>query len=205
VVSSICASNRPTFIPQVIAQWKAQDYTDKELVIVQNADQQPALIPEGVVSVITSPGTVLGKKLNIGIAAANGNLLHKWDDDDLYQPGFLTRGAAALADGRADFCTWTRHLIQFQNEIRIVYWFGVGGSSIFTRKLTERCKYREIGHAVDSALARDIVRAGFLVAGVYDEPTLFTYVRHNQNMWQKRRNGESVDDFLRNRSTPWKG
>ena len=204
MISCICASNRPALVPRAVAQWQAQSCADRELVVVQNADESPAPVPDGIVSVIAPAGTLLGSKLNLGIAAAHGDLVHKWDDDDLYAPGFLARGVAALADGKADFCTWTRNLIQFPAETRVITWFGVGGSSIFTRKLAEKCPYRAVASDVDGGLVQDMRRAGFRAAGVNDAPELFTYVRNGSNLWKKMPNGEAVDDYLKRCSTPWR-
>jgi hypothetical protein len=205
MISSICASNRPAFIPRVVAQWQAQTCSDRELVIVQNADESPAPVPAGIVSVIAPAGTLLGAKLNLGIAAAHGGLFHKWDDDDLYAPGFLARGVAALADGKNDFCTWTRNLVQFPAETRVISWFGVGGSSIFTRKLAAKCPYRNAASDVDGGLVQDMRRDGFRAAGVNDSPALFTYVRDGQNLWKTMPWGEPVDDYLMRCSDLWRG
>lgn len=205
MISSICASNRPALIPRVIAQWQAQDYADRELVIVQNADESPAPVPAGIVSVIAPAGTLLGAKLNLGIAAAKGDLFHKWDDDDLYEPGFLARGVSALADGNADFCTWARNLLQFPTETRVILWFGVGGSSIFTRKLAAKCQYRNAASDVDGGLVQDMGRAGFRAIGVSNSPSLFTYVRDGNNLWKTMPWGESVDAYLKRCSDPWRG
>lgn len=205
MISSICASNRPALIPDVISQWRAQSYADRELVVVQNADESPAPLPTGMELVVMPAGTLLGAKLNAGIAAAKGDLLHKWDDDDLYAPGFLARGVAALADGKTDFCTWTRNLIQFPDEMRVISWFGVGGSSIFTRKLAAKCPYRNVASDVDGGLVQDMRRAGFRAIGVSDSPTLFTYVRDGNNLWKSMSWGESVDEYLKRCSSPWRG
>lgn len=205
MISSICASNRPALIPRVIAQWQAQTCTDRELVIVQNADESPALVPSGVVNVVAPAGTVLGAKLNLGIAAAHGTLIHKWDDDDMYAPGFLARGVATVSDGKTDFCTWTRNLIQFPGETRVILWFGVGGSSIFTRKLAAKCPYRVVSSDVDGGLVADMRHAGFRAIGVSDSPSLFTYVRDGNNLWKTMPWGEPVDDYLKRCSDPWRG
>jgi hypothetical protein len=172
---------------------------------VQNADETPVLIPDSIVSVIAPAGTLLGTKLNAGIAAAKGDLYHKWDDDDLHAPGFLARGVAALADGKTDFCTWTRNLIQFPNETRIISWFGVGGSSIFTRKLAAKCPYRDVASDVDGGLVQDLRKAGFRAVGVDDFPALFTYVRNGGNLWKTMPWGEPVDEYLKRCSMPWRG
>ena len=205
MISSILATNRPALVASAIAMWQAQTYPDRELVIIQNADESPALVPNGIVGVIAPSGTLLGAKLNLGIAAAHGDLFHKWDDDDLYTPGFLARGVAALADGKTDFCTWTRNLIQFPTETRVISWFGVGGSSIFTRRLAAKCPYRDVASDVDGSLVQDLRKLGFRAVGVSDSPVLFTYVRNGSNLWKTMPWGESVDEYLKRCSSPWRG
>lgn len=203
LISSICASNRPHLIESVIKMWREQTYEDKELVIVQNEDQNPFPVPSDILSVITPGGTSLGMKLNEGIKVSHGELIHKWDDDDIYSPGFLSYGVSKLV-GKGDFCVWTRNLIKFPNETRIISWWGIGGSSIFTHNLYTKCPYRDAPSSVDRYLVEDLSKAGFKVTGVSDAPELFTYVRHGMNMWKVLPTGESVDFYLKSCSLPWK-
>jgi hypothetical protein len=204
MISSVLATNRPALVTNAVTMWRTQTHPDRELVVVQNVDESPVALPDDVTSVVTPAGTLLGSKLNAGIAAAHGDLFHKWDDDDLYAPGFLARGVSALTGG-SDFLTWTRNLIQFPTEVRVISWFGVGGSSIFTRKLATACPYRDVASDVDGRLVQDLRKAGFRAVGVSDSPALFTYVRNGANLWKTMPWGEPVDDYLKRCSAPWSG
>lgn len=181
--------------------FEAQTYADRELVVVQNADEIPAPVPGGIVSVIVPAGTFLGAKLNLGIAAAHGDVFHKWDDDDLYAPGFLARGIADIP--LADLALWTNCLVQFPDGTRQLRGFRAGGSMLFARRLWEKTPFRDVPRAVDSWLLSDAVTSNFKVSEVVNSPELYTYVRHGGNMWLNMQDGKSVDDVLRQRATRW--
>ena len=200
-VSCILASRRPELVGKAIAMFEAQSYPDRELVIVQNADESPAPVPAGVVGIIAAAGTVLGAKLNLGISAAKGALLHKWDDDDLYAPGFLYRGIAQLQ--HFDLVFWTNCLVQFPDGVRQLRGFEAGGSMLFTRALWGKVPFRNNPAGVDSTLLADAKASKMRVSEVIDAPELYTYVRNGANTWTHMPDGTLADNALRKRSSRW--
>jgi len=84
---------RKRFLAQAIEYWRRQTYPDKELVIVD--DDPEDFTPPADVKYIKIPKvTSIGLKLNAGIAAASGELIQKFDDDDWYHPTFMAHMAA---------------------------------------------------------------------------------------------------------------
>ncbi len=81
--------------------FEAQDWEDKELVVVetfitkpsqflvQMAAHHPHLVYIGLKSPYGSTDLSIGLKRNIGIRVASGELIAHFDDDDLYAPNYL--------------------------------------------------------------------------------------------------------------------
>ena len=77
--------DRRAFVPRAIAQFLAQDYTDSELLIVDDGtDRVRDLVPEHarVRYLPLERRLVLGAKRNLACEQARGDLIVHWDDDD---------------------------------------------------------------------------------------------------------------------------
>ena len=93
----IVATNRPTRLEHVTAQFNHQSYQPRELVMVLHGDRFPSDTEEGLEQLVEGPLTVvrvsstatLGDALNAGTDAASGELITKMDDDDWYGPEHL--------------------------------------------------------------------------------------------------------------------
>ncbi len=110
-ISVILATrDRPRFLPLALACYQQQTWpaADRELIVVDDGDQHP--VAEAAIEAAAGrllrvpPGTPLGSKLNVGIAASRGRFVQKMDDDDWYAPTFLTEMQATLADAWQDSC-----------------------------------------------------------------------------------------------------
>ncbi|MBO0736544.1 MAG: glycosyltransferase family 2 protein [Alphaproteobacteria bacterium] len=103
-------ANRRRFVPEAIRLFLAQDYSDKELVIVDNGgDTVSDLMPADprVRYVRARPDTV-GALRNIACEEARGELIAHWDDDDFYAPSRLSRQARMLAEDGTELCGLNR-------------------------------------------------------------------------------------------------
>lgn len=104
MVTGLCLTrNRREFIPGVVRDFQSQDYPGpKELLIVNDEDAEGLddLIPGDLpgVRVVTIPRANIGKKRNLGISLAEGEIVAQWDDDDNYSPGRLTDQITRLLD-----------------------------------------------------------------------------------------------------------
>lgn len=78
--------NRRAFVPRAVAQFLAQDYPNRELVVVDDGtDPVEDLMPAGDerVRYIRLPERLtIGAKRNLACEAARGELICHWDDDD---------------------------------------------------------------------------------------------------------------------------
>lgn len=91
-VTVTIASNRPAMIPVWAGQLAAQSYADLEVVAAlhgeafskADVDHAQRLLGERLTVCRVPQHHSLGEALNTAAAAAGGELLVKWDDDDLY-------------------------------------------------------------------------------------------------------------------------
>jgi hypothetical protein len=100
-------ADRRQFVPHAIRHFLAQDYPERELVIVDDGrDAVGDLIPDDarVRYIRLSSRHSIGEKRNIACRAARGGLIAHWDDDDWMATGRLSqqvtdleREAAAIA------------------------------------------------------------------------------------------------------------
>jgi len=90
-------ANRPELLKRCIKQFLAQDYVNKEMVIVCDewSDLGEGWATDGTIKIICSPG-VIGHKRNKCVERATGQIILHMDDDDLYAPDWITRSVAAL-------------------------------------------------------------------------------------------------------------
>jgi|SRR5271166_92241 len=98
-------ANRRRFVRGAIAQFLAQDWTDSELVILDDGEDSVAdLIPPhpSIRYLRTLRHPTLGAKRNAACEAARGDIILHWDDDDWYAPNRIRLQVEALRDSGAD-------------------------------------------------------------------------------------------------------
>jgi hypothetical protein len=98
-------ADRRRFVPRAIALFLAQDYPDRELLIVDDgADRVEDLVPEDprVRYVALERRLVLGAKRNLACEQARGDLIVHWDDDDWSAPWRLRYQVEQLIAASAD-------------------------------------------------------------------------------------------------------
>jgi hypothetical protein len=83
--------DRPAFLPWLLWNYRKQDYEPRELVIVDSS-RRPALVSdEPTVRIVRSaPGATVAHKRNLALAAARGDTISWFDDDDWQHPRKLS-------------------------------------------------------------------------------------------------------------------
>ncbi len=79
--------NRRKFIPHAIEYFLRQDYSNKELIIIDDgSDIVEDLVPAdtSIRYFKLSKKLTLGAKLNMACTYAKGDVIANWDDDDWY-------------------------------------------------------------------------------------------------------------------------
>lgn len=145
-------ADRRRFVPAAIRNFQAQDYPNRELIILDDGHDSIAdLVPqdERIRYIRKTPKQALGSKRNECIRACRGDLIMHWDDDDWSAPHRITYQAEALLREKAELCglrqmlfhdvksgeTW---LYQYPKHQRL--WLA-GGSLLYTRDFWQRSPF----------------------------------------------------------------
>lgn len=199
VVSAVMpTTGRRDWALQAVRYFERQRGVEAELVVVcDEGDELPRELTglERVRCIATPRGTSIGAKRNAGAAAAHGEIVAQWDDDDWYGPDRLARQAAPIAGGHADMTAlrlthaldiatgefWTPsralHRRLFVGDVH-------GGTLAFRRSLwAHGTRYPDSSLAEDATLLRTASRAGVRLHRI-DGAGLFVYVRHGANTWR---------------------
>ncbi len=100
-------ADRRDFVPQAIRNFLAQDYSPRELIVLDDGrDSVADLIPqhESIRYLRLDRKSTIGAKRNMACELARGELIAHWDDDDWMAPGWLSSQVRALQDQGADIC-----------------------------------------------------------------------------------------------------
>ena len=190
--------NRRPFLPLALQGFLAQDYPNKELLVLDDGPDPVADLAEGLprVQYFRLPArTSIGGKRNLACARAAGTILAHWDDDDWYAPERLRYQAGPLLRGEADVtglenacmlelpvgAFWTTvprlHERMFVGDVH-------GGTLMYRRAVREQgAHYPEANLAEDAAFLHQVLRRGGRLSRLANTG-VFVYVRHGRNAWQ---------------------
>ena len=97
--------NRRRFVPQALRSFFAQDYPDKELIVVDDGSDpvRDLIADHASIRYVRSAGrSSIGTKRNLACELARGDVIVQWDDDDWHGPTRLTYQLADILSGHAD-------------------------------------------------------------------------------------------------------
>jgi glycosyltransferase involved in cell wall biosynthesis len=148
-------ANRRSFVPRAIRYFLAQDYTNRELVILDDGSDGVAdLVPQDprVRYARLSGQRTLGAKRNACVAAARGELIMHWDDDDWMAPWRISYQVSELHRAGAEACGLRRML--FYEPVSRQAWLYdypenqrawlAGGSLLYRRTFWERAPFPDL-------------------------------------------------------------
>jgi glycosyltransferase involved in cell wall biosynthesis len=159
-------ADRRRFVPQAIRYFQAQDYPNRELVIVDDGKESVAdLIPaDPSIRYLRLTGKrSLGAKRNECVEAARGDLIMHWDDDDWMAAHRISYQLEALLREEAEVCGLERMLFYhidkdevwlYQYPDRHCPWLA-GGSLLYTREFWRRSPFPNIQVASDTRFVWD--------------------------------------------------
>ena len=192
--------NRRPFAARAIDAFLAQDYPERELVILDDGEDPIAdLVPadEPVRYHRLRERATIGRKRQLLCDLADGDVLMQWDDDDWYSSSRLRREVAPLAAGVADISGILHGFMLDTGSMR--FWRGelplhegrlhaviVAGTLAFTRAAWQRAggyPDRSIGEEV--ALLEAVLRDHGRVASIVNDG-IYICVRHGANSWRLR-------------------
>ncbi len=190
---------RPEFALQAVRYFLAQDYPNKELVVLE--DGTPTLagrLPDDPRIRYVATGVArrsIGAMRNEACRLAHGDIVAHWDDDDWYGPERLTRQVAAIRAGEADItalrgslmldlaawrfwrCRPDLHRRLFVRDVH-------GGTLVYRHRVWEdKAHFPDRSLAEDAVFLDQAVRRGARLRAVEAEG-IFVYLRHGANAWQ---------------------
>ncbi|MFC7737918.1 glycosyltransferase [Roseomonas sp. GCM10028921] len=189
---------RTAFALQAIRYFQRQDYPNRELIILDEGEQDLAAPVAGDPRIRRErvpAGLAIGAKRNRGCALARGSIVAHWDDDDWYGPDRLSRQLAPILSGEADItglrdsvffdlpggrfwrCSPALHARLFVQDVH-------GGTLVFQRRLWEQvAQYPEISLAEDAWFLQRAIAGGAKLARVPADGC-YVYLRHGGNAWR---------------------
>jgi len=196
-------ANRRRFVPRAIKCFLAQDYAEKELVILDDGeDSVEDLVPRDprLRYLRNARRQPVGTKRNAACAEARGEIIVHWDDDDWSAPWRLSYQVSQLLQNGSDVCGLDRVLFVEPKAARAweyVYARGsqawVYGATLCYRKAFWRGNpFADISVGEDSrfvwnapgARIRALPENGFFVGLVHDANTSPKQMRDSR--WQPR-------------------
>jgi Glycosyl transferase family 2/Glycosyltransferase family 9 (heptosyltransferase)/Methyltransferase domain/Glycosyl transferases group 1 len=189
-------ANRRRFVPQAIRLFLAQDYADKELVILDDGEDSIAdLVPldPRIRYLRRHLREPVGAKRNRACEEAHGDIIAHWDDDDWYAPQRLRLQVEALVAADGDVCGLDRVLFldpQRRTAWEYVYPPGSGrwvcGATLCYRKsLWRRAPFPQINIGEDT---RFVANLGDARVVVLPETDIFVGMVHSANTSPKHIN-----------------
>jgi glycosyltransferase involved in cell wall biosynthesis len=181
--------------------YTGQTHQRRELVLVLNGGEAEAAaaveahvasLGRDDIRMVAPEGTLtLGALRNISMAAARGEAVCQWDDDDLHHPQRLERQLAALAGSAAEgVCL--QEVMQFFPAERTLYCLNwrATEATVFPGALMAWAgaplAYPETGETArlgeDLEVVRQLHRRDSLVV-LADAAHLYVYVSHGANSW----------------------
>lgn len=208
--------NRRPFVPLALRYFLAQDYPNKELVIIDDGSDPLSDLVEGVPGVRyirLSSRSSIGAKRNLACQHACGELIAHWDDDDWYAPDRLRYQAAPILAGEAELTGLENAFVlelttgvfwRTQPDLHQRMFVGdVHGGTLVYRKAIwqEGRRYPEVNLAEDAWLLRRAVARGKRLRRLAN-PGVFLYIRHGQNAWREFAPGIFLNPSGWERTTP---
>lgn len=190
-------ADRRCFVPRAIAQFLAQDYADRELLVLDDgADRVPDLMRDDprVRYMPLERRIVLGEKRNLACRHARGDLIVHWDDDDWSASWRLRYQVDQLIASGADVAGLSR--VRFLDAATNEAWeyeyprsgapWVYGATLIYTKTFWQRNPFPMLSVGEDSR---------FVWANVpkrihaHDDPRFFVGTVHNGNTSRKDTRG----------------
>ena len=195
LISCICVSyNRPHYLKKAIKYFQAQDYPNKELVIVYRSTdpETKQLVDSSTDGSIRgmeydySEEITLGDIRNQAIAFTNGDIFCNWDDDDWYHPLRLSTQYGNMRDSGQSAALVTNMLV-YDELMEQAYFsmFRLWETSILCEKsnITDTVKYGSLNRSEDAVLVNKLMELGSISPCTV--PNLIIYRIHGSNTMQR--------------------
>jgi O-antigen biosynthesis protein len=190
-------ANRRAFVAQALRTFAAQDYPQRELIVVDDgrdavADLMP---PDERIRYLRLPARrTVGAKRNLACEAARGEIVVHWDDDDWSAPRRLAYQVDGLTRQAADICglskvyyydPWQRQAWQYVYPSHTPVWVA-GNTLCYLKTHWRQNRFADIDVGEDTRFVQ--ARLARRLASLPD-PTFFVATIHPNNVSPKRPRG----------------
>ena len=193
--------DRPEFAARAARYFLGQDYPNAELVVVDDGGDLAARLPSDPrIRVVRSDRAsrkgrdTIGALRNTGTAAADGEIIVCWDDDDWHGPSRVSDQVGPILAGVADLSgladvAWfepaTGRAWRLTPELhrRLLCQGIYGGTIAFHRSLWRRFPFPDQSLAEDAQFVARAVRSGARLLRLSGDGR-YVYIRHEQNSWR---------------------
>jgi len=150
-------------LEEAVESFLRQDYPDKELLIYNDCEAQEIVCDKPEVVVVNHPHrhASLGEKLNAMAQLADGELLARWDDDDISLPWRLSDQAARMISAKLDYCAPRTFWATNKEKTELVH--GAYATCMVTRKAALELPYLPISFGEDRSFELELMDSGYLV------------------------------------------
>lgn len=193
LVSCLCVTeNRHAFMPWLLWSYDRQQWAQRELVVVDSSEPPIDLPKRRDVRVLHVPlGTSLGKKRNLALASARGEVVAWFDDDDWQHPERL-RGlipllrASALRLGASFIGPSQSYFIDTHGRRAEAYRvprYAIFNGSIYYTAMVRHARFPEdVLRTEDTRWISSLLRnrQGAAIVGRYPSP--FLWLSHDVNI-----------------------
>lgn len=185
--------NRREFVPHAIRYFLRQQYANKELIIVDDGQDNIAdLVPNVpcIRYIRLDQKITLGAKLNLACEQAQGSIIANWDDDDWYADWRLSYQVTSLQNLQAAVCginTLLYYDLRNENAYRYVYppgervWL-LGSSLCYTRQSWNSSRFADIDVGMDGLFVWSLDPTQ---VGVLEDHSFSVHFIHNRNVSPK--------------------
>jgi len=188
-------ANRKNLIRRAIRCFSRQTYPNKELVIVDDGEQNIEEVLQSLpakqlkyIKLPKKPGNRLGKLRNKTLREASGTFLAQWDDDDWYHPQRLSIQVQTLLEGY-DACCLSGTLMHLNIAPYKQYPYlgylpeGVPGSIM--HRENKGIRYPNTHKAEDTIYLKEWMEQEYTqLSNIYSH--LFIRCYHGSNTWDKK-------------------
>lgn len=195
-VTAVCLTTYPRraeMLDQSITSFALQSFLGAELVIVNDGAPIRSCYPRQIAVVNVPSGTSIGAKRNAGTAAARGEMIATWDDDDLSFEDRLGRQYAALVSDPRVGCCRTGSMWVTDEALRIR---GLLLAPSYATGMMRVDLLQKIGGYPDLSYLEDMeVHIRLRMRGLRIRTTqdaFYVYRRHRQNI-SSMHGGEQAD------------
>ena len=173
-VTAIVPTKRPEQLDHVLRTLGRQTHRELQVVLVTHGWEAPRNVEararraglERIDVLPADAGLTLGACLNLGVDAADGELIAKIDDDNLYFPHYLTDLVRALDFSTAQVAgKWAHHvhleasganLLRFEEHEHRYTNLVQGGTLLLRRDLARRLRFEDLPGRVDTTFLEKV-------------------------------------------------